>query len=263
MKLFIPASLCLALTSYGVTASADIITDLASATIVEDFQFNDAAGTDYDAAANSINPLRLLSSDSDLSGEQTNGLGQLDLSTKNNTAFGSTLVDADDLSTGRVLGVMELTWDFQSTLDPAENEEIRISIISSGTSSVAAEFEIQREDDDTLTILGNSVGGDDIDAVTLNGGSLIQSATFIAVIDVDLDANTFEVHFSSDDGISFTTLTGGTTDPARNLDKMRLVFNNDLTSDNILIDRAYLAVIPEPTTASLILLSGLAMLRRR
>lgn len=255
-------SLCAALGLAG-PASADIITDLANATIIEDFQFGDDIGTSYNAAINSANPGNLLSTDSDLSGVVTDGAGRLNASVKSNTDFGSTLVDTLDRSTGRVFGVMEVTWDFQSTLDPAENEELRISLISGGTSTVMAEFEIQREDDNTVTILGNSVNGTDIDSATLNGGSVTQIEKFVAVVEADLDADTFQVHYSSDGGSTFTTLGSGTTDPLRNLDKMRIVLNNDLSGDNVLIDRAYLAVIPEPASAALMALGGLAMLRRR
>ncbi len=113
-------------TSAGVS-QADIITDLAAATILEDFQFNDVSGTQYDAAANSANPGNLLSTDTtpaDLAGVTTDGLGNLNASLKNNTNLGTTLVDTADLSVGRVFGVMEATWDFQSVLDPTENEEL-------------------------------------------------------------------------------------------------------------------------------------------
>lgn len=251
------------------SANADIASDLTSAIIIEDFQFEDSAGTSYDAAANSANAGNLLSTDTtpaDLMGVATDGFGNLNASLKNNTNFGTTLVDTADLSTGRVVGVMEATWNFQSVLDPSENEELRLTLISSGTAGVLAEFEIQREDDDTLTILGNTVGGDDIPSVLLNGGSLVQTDKFIGVVDVDLDADTYEVHYSTDGGSSFTTLGSGATDPTRNLDKMRLVFNNDLLNDRVLVDRAYLAVIiPEPTTIALVVLSlmGLAASRRR
>ncbi|CAN0355730.1 unnamed protein product, partial [Ectocarpus sp. 4 AP-2014] len=183
----------------------------------------------------------------------TDGAGTLNASIKSNTSFGSTLVDTADRTTGRVFGVMEATWDFGSTLDPAENEELRITLISSGTSGVLAEWEIQREDDDTLTILGNTVNGDDLPAVLLNGGSLVQTDKFIGVVEADLDADTYQVHFSTNGGASFTTLGSGATDPLRNLDKLRIVMNNDLSGDSVLIDRVYLGVIPEPS--SLVVLS--------
>ena len=254
-----------ALIAVSCPASADIISDLASATIIEDFQFNDAAGTQYDAAANSANPGNLLSTDTtpaDLAGVNTDGLGNLNASLKSNTDFGTTLVDTADRSTGRVFGVMEVTWDFQSTLDPAENEELRITLISSGSSGVLAEFEIQREDDDTLTILGNTTSGTgtDIPSVLLNGGSLTQSTKFIGVVEVDLDADTYQVHYSSDGGTSFTTIGPGNTDDTRDLDKMRIVMNNDLSNDRVLIDRAYLAYIPEPTSVMLLSLGLVGLL---
>lgn len=250
------------------SASAGIISDLANATILEEFLFDDASGTAYDAAANNINAGLLLSTDADLAGVTTNGSGALNASLKSNTAFGSTLVDtAADNSTARIFGVMEVTWDFTSTLDPTENEELRISIIDAGSSFVTAEFEIQREDDDTLTILGNGVGtgSGDIAPVVLNGGSLTQSTKFIAVVDADLSADTFQIHFSSDAGASFTTLTGGVLNADRGLNKMRMVLNNDLSSDNVLVDRIYLAVIPEPASFGLLAMGvvGLAVSRRR
>jgi len=257
------------LTALGMmsSASAAIIDDLAAATIIEEFLFNDASGTSYDAAANNINAGVLLSTDSDLAGVTTNG-SALDASLKANDDFGSTIADtAGKALTGRYLGVMEVTWDFQSTLDPAQNEELRISLLDGGTSTVTAEFEIQREDDDTLTLLGNGVGtgASDIAPVVLNGGSLTQSSTFIAVVDADLTADTFEVHFSSDAGVSFTTLTGGVLNSDRGVDKLRMILNNDLSGDNILIDRIYLAKIPEPATLALFALGliGLAAGRRR
>jgi hypothetical protein len=249
------------------TASAGIKEQLAAATILEDFRFDDPAGTAYDAAANSANPGNLLSNDPDLDGVVTDGAGRLSAFLKNNNEFGTTLVDTADRMSGRVFGVMEMTWNFQSVLDPAENEELRITLISSGTSGVLAEFEIQREDDDTLTILGNAVGTGtvDIDPVVLNGGSLSQLEKFIGVVEADLDNNTFQVHFSNDAGATFTTIGSGVTETGRFLDKMRIVLNNDLFNDRVFIDRAYLATIPEPASVGLVAIGliGAVATRRR
>jgi hypothetical protein len=247
-------------------ARAGIVEDLANATILEDFLFNDAAGISYDAAANSANAGNLLSTDADLAGVVTNGLGALNASVKSNVDLGTTLVDTPiNVTSGRVLGVMEMTWDFQSPLDTAENEELRISLIHTGTSTVTAEWEIQREDDDTLTIIGTAVNGTGIAAQTLNGGSLTQSTKFVAVVDADLDSDTYLVHFSNNGGASFTTIGPGTIDPVRIVDKMRMVLNNDLSGDNVLVDRIYLATIPEPASCGLAGLAAVSLLawRRR
>jgi len=252
-------------TFVAAPASAGIIQDLANATIVEEFLFNDAAATDLPSAANNVTS-HPWDSDADTAGVTTNGLGQLNASLKNNDAFGTNYVDNDTLTPtdGRVLGVMELTWDFQSDLDPTENEEIRISLIQFDPRSafVVAEWEIQREDDDTLTILGNGVGtgATDLGPSVLNGGSLTQSTTFISVIDVDMTNDEYFVHYSSDGGASFTTLGAGSLDPDRNtVDSLRMTLNNDLSGDGVLIDRVYLATVPEPGSA-LMLAAAAALL---
>lgn len=253
------------------TAFAGIISDLANATLLEEFAFDDTAGTSIDAAENSVNPGNLLSIDEDLMDMLTNGstAGELDTSTKTNVEFGRGIVDSlFKAKVGRYLAVMELTWHFDAgSLDTAENEEIRLTILDSGTSFVTAEFEIQREDDNTVTILGNGVGSgsSDISAVVLNGGSLSQSSKFIAVVDANLTDDTFAVHFSSDAGTSFTTLTGGVLSPSRGVDSLRMVLNNDLSEDAILIDRIYLAhaLIPEPSSMTSLLLGIALLLKRR
>jgi len=255
------------------SASAGISSDLANATILEEFLFDDANGTLFTAAANNVTS-HLWDEDADTLDVATNGSGQLNASLKNNLQFGTNYVDNDLISAApglRVLGVMELTWDFQSALDATENEELRISLMQNDPRStfVVAEWEISREDDDTLIIFGNGVGTGSSNTATalLNGGSLTQSAKFIAVVDANMHTSTYEIHYSNDAGANFTTLGGGLLDPTRNtVEGFRMVLNNNLNIDNVLIDRAYLAtVIPEPTSLVLTALAviGLAARRRR
>jgi hypothetical protein len=226
-----------------------VVTQPARAGILEEFLFNDAGGTLLEEAENNINPSHLFDADGDTIAVATNGLGQLNASLKANPDFGSNYVDlhpgvTTPLTTGRYYGVMELTWDFQSVLDPAENEEIRFSFINADPRStfVTVEWEIQREDDNTLTIFGNAIGtgSSDTGVTVLNGGSLTQNDKFVAVIDADLDNDVYEILFSNNAGSSFQSAGTGTLDPARGIESLRLVLNNDLSNDNVLIDRFYL-----------------------
>ena len=247
----------------------------ASANILEDFQFNDAAGTEIQNTNNDAGTGHMWDSDADLSTSATNGAGQYDLSAKNNNDFGSVYVDADDIAGGQIYGVMELTWDFETaTLDPAENEEIRLSLIQFDPRStfVTGEFEIQREDNGEVTIFGNAVGTGAVDTATATL-TPTQSNTFIAVIAANLDTDDMAVHYSDDGGGSFNTLGGGVLDPSRGFGSLRAVFNNDLSQDSVLIDRIYLTDmnpfpgqipdIPEPGTAMLLAVGAVAALQRR
>lgn len=252
----------------GVSTSLSV-----RAAILEDVPFNDISGTEIEDAAN-VATGHQFDADTDLAGVVTNGAGQLNASLKSNTEFGSTYIDIDDVSTGRLWGVMELTWDFDpNSLDTAENEEIRISLIQFDPRStfVTSEFEIQREDDNTVTIFGNAVGTGSVDPGSATV-PMTQAQTFIAIIAVDLDADVTEVYYSTDAGTSFNILGGGVLDPARGVASMRLVLNNDLSQDSVLIDRIYLAdenpypnlipTLPEPTSAALLGLGGLALCRK-
>lgn len=247
---------------------------LTHATIVEDINFNDVAGTSIETAANAASAHQF-DVDGDLLGVTTNGSGQLNASLKSNTAFGSTYIDVDpDISTGRLWGVMELTWDFDAgSLDTAENEEIRLSLIQFDPRStfVTGEFEIQREDDNTVSFTGNAVGTGSVDTASTTL-SMTQAQTFIAIVAVDLDVDVMELYYSDDNGASFTTLGGGILDPSRGVASLRMVLNNDLSQDSVLIDRVYLttenpypsliATIPEPASAALMGLGALALCRK-
>lgn len=223
-----------------------LATPRAEAVFFEEFLFDDTAGTAITAVANNINATNFFTEDADTLDVATNGLGQLDASLKANTDFGTNYLDVDPgLTTGTIYGVMELTWDFQSTLDTAENEEIRISLINSDPTStqITGEFRIVRTDADEIVINGQAggTGSSDLPDTLLNGGSLTQSDKFIAVVAADLDNSTYEILYSSDAGSTFLSAGVGNSAPGRIVESMRMTLNNDLSNDNILIDRVYLA----------------------
>lgn len=234
------------LATLAVAALLALTASPVQAVIFEEFLFDDPAGTLYTEVANNINPGTLWDEDTDTIDVTTNGLGQLDGSLKANTGFGTNYIDIDPAyTTGTIYGVMELTWDFQSVLDTSENEEVRISFTNNdprGT-EITAEWRITRTDDDELVMNGVSVGtgsSGTLSGVTLNGGSLTQTNKFIGVLQANLDTDAYEVLFSNDGGSSFQSAGTGVMSPDRVIEAVRLTLNNDLSGDNVLIDRFYL-----------------------
>ena len=238
-------------TSAGLTALVAFVLALsalgqeAEAVIFEEFLFDDTAGTLITAVANNANPGNLFDEDADSIDVATNGLGQLDASLKANTGFGTNYVDVEPgLTTGTIYGVMELTWDFQSALDTAENEEIRISLTNNNPrgTQITGEFRIVRNDSDQIIINGmaGGTGSSDLPDTLLNGGSLTQTDKFIAIVAANLDASTYEILYSNDGGSSLLSAGVGNIAPGRVVEAMRMTLNNDLSNDNVLIDRVYL-----------------------
>jgi len=254
-------------------AAAGISQDLANAIIIEEFLFDDPNGTQIPAAANNAGTGHLFDTDTGSFGDAnadvvTNGSGQLVVSLKNNTEFGTNYVDNDNIANGRLLAVMELTWDFQSTFVSTADEEIRLNLINNdprGT-QVTAQVEIQRTGTSAININGvastAALGASNIADFALN---ITQTAKFIAVLDADLTNDVYSIHFSDNAGSTFTTTGSGTLAPLRIANALRFVLNEDFVGDNVLIDRVYLARIPEPSSIVFAVLGivGLAAGRRR
>ena len=245
------------LSSVSAIAIALAIALPSQAVIFEEFLFDDPAGTTIENAANNANPGNFMDIDDGTGGNAnsavvTNGLGQLNASLKNNDFFGTNYVDNAAISTGKVFGVMELTWDFQSTLNTAENEQIRISLINQDprNTEITAEMRIERDDNDNIVVNGQTggTGATDLPNVTINGGSLTQSQKFIGVVAADLDADTYEILYSSDAGATFLSAGTGLMDPNRIVESMRMTLNNDFVNDNVLIDRIYLTDVSPITS---------------
>lgn len=265
-----------ALLPLGLMLAALLSQPAARGAVLEEFLFDDVAGTAIEAAANSAGTGHLFDVDTDLTGVTTNGLGQLNASLKSNVEFGTTYVDTDDFATGSYYGLIEFSYAFDAgSLDTAENEEIRISLIQFDPRStfVTSEFEIERQDDNTVVLFGNTVGTGSVDTSV---ATLPLSGSLIAIVAANLDTDATQVHYSLNGGASFTTLTTGLMDPDRGIGSLRLTLNNDLSQDSILIDRIALfdsnpypglfqdiENVPEPSAALLALVLAFTGIRYR
>lgn len=248
-----------------VSAPADAtpLDDFNAATLVTDFQFDDAAGTPIEGTLNSADPTAPFDGDADFAGAATNGMGQFSAVGKDNTDFGSTYSDLAAIDSGRVLALFDVSWEFdESIYDESQDEEFRLSLIRFDPRStfVTAETFFTRTSATEVELVGNAVGTDSADTPSVSFGS---SGSLLTILDVDLDASTFELFYSTDDGASFLSTGAGELDPSRGIESVRLVINEDFSNDSLLIERFAVATIPEPTCCMMLLAGGLMLAGRR
>ncbi len=259
-KMMIPVGLTALLTNAAV---GTVLTDFNSGSVVADFLFDDVNGTSIESTVNSANGSLTWDTDLDMGGATTNGSGQFDGSGKANTEFASVYVDVATITTGRVIALFEVSWDFNQTIyNPAEDEEFRLSLITFDPRStfVTTEIYFQRTSAEQVTLFGNAVGTGASDTPNVVFGA---SGSLLTLFDVDLDADTAELFYSSDSGASFTSAGSAALDPGRGVDSLRLVLNEDFGDDTLLIERVALSVVPEPSALMLVLTGLLPLLNRR
>lgn len=246
-------------------AQATILDDFNSGTIVTDFLFDDVAGTQIPDALNSAAGGGNFDVDTDNDDVVTDGLGNLDASGKANTAFGTNYVDIDGLNDGRVIALYDVSWAFdEAVYDAAQDEEFRLTLISFDPRStfVTGEIFFTRTSATEVELYGNAVGTGSSDTPTEVLGS---SGSMLTMLDVDLTNDTLELFYSTDGGTSFTSVGTGVLDPARGVESVRLVLNEDFTNDRLLIDRFAVSYVPEPAAVVLLGLgfTGLTVVLRR
>lgn len=253
----------LSLALMAAPASASILDDFNSATLITDFEFDDALGTAIESTANTADPAAPFDSDADFSAAATNGSGQFDGSGKDNTSFGSVYSDIAGLSSGRVLALFDVTWGFdEQVFDPGQDEEFRLSLIRDDPRAtfVTGETFFVRTSATDVELRGNAVGTGSVDTPIVTLGS---SGSLLTILEVDLDADTIELWYSDDGGASFLSTGAGTIDPSRGVESVRLVLNEDFSDDTLLIERFAVAVIPEPTSLAVLSLGCLVAACRR
>jgi len=248
----------LAVAGFATASHADILDDFNSGTILADFLFDDTAGTDIPSVVNSSPLSGMFDVDDDNADVVTDGTGYLDASGKANTEFGTSYVDLPTINAaapGRVIGLFEVTWAFdENVYDPSQDEEFRLSLITFVPRStfVTGETFFVRTSATEVTMYGNAVGTGASDTSDIILGS---SGSLLTLIDIDLGADTLELFYSADGGLTFLSAGVGALDPSRGIESLRLVLNEDYTDDTLLIDRVAVSLVPEPASA---LLAGLA-----
>lgn len=243
-------------------AHASVLDDFNNGDIVLDFQFDDLVNTTIPSTSNTGSAGGSFDNDTDNAGVVTNGSGQLDASGKNNTSFGTNYVDIDTITGGRVIGLFEVSWSFdESVYVPDQDEEFRLSLIRDDPRSnfVTAETYFRRDSATEVTLFGNAVGTGAADTPGVTFGS---SGSLLTLIDLDLDADVFELLYSADGGTSFTSVGSGTLDPTRGVSSVRLVINENFSGDTLLIERVAVS-IPEPSTVGLLAAGLIACAVRR
>ncbi|TWT47389.1 hypothetical protein [Botrimarina hoheduenensis] len=244
-------------------ALATPLTEFNAGLLLTDFRFDDALGTPIESTLNSASPAAPFDTDADFASAATNGTGQFDGSGKNNTEFGSVYSDLPTISSGVVYGLFEVSWAFdEQVYDTAQDEEFRLSLIANDPRStfVTGEIFFTRTSATTVELVGNAVGTGSTDTSVITLGS---SGSLLTILKADLDADTLELFYSADGGTTFLAATVGALDPARGVESVRFVLNEDFSNDSLLVERFALSVVPEPAGVALLLAALLMPQGRR
>lgn len=246
------------------------LSDFNAGEIIIDYLFNDPSGTNIPTATNSGTLGGSFDTDADNAAVVTNGAGQLDASGKNNTSFGSNYVDTPTYNSGRAIALFQFSYAFNEAIyDPSQDEELRLSIITTDPRStfVTAEIYLQRDSATTTRLFGNQVGTGATDTPFVALGS---SASLLVLMDLDFDTRDAALSYSINDGVSFIPVGTGqignhpTESGPRALDSVRLIINEDYSDDTMLIDRLAVSIVPEPNALILLVASlPLLLLHRR
>jgi hypothetical protein len=254
-----------------------LICTSARATILEDFQFNDADGTALDMAANSANAGNNWIHDTDHVGTIQVQSGSLNI-VKNDTNFVTEGLGFDDVSSGVLWMVAEFKdWAVLGNAPDGNNvEEIRFGfmgtedLIPPPSSTVLAEMMISRNfTAGEFQISGTALGtaGTNIAPAKIN---FVQDDPFMMAMKVDQDNDTYTIYYK-DGSNPLAVLGTGNLEPTRDAIVVRFTINNfwgDEAGEFANLDRFYITDmrpegIPEPATCVLGLIAGLALYGRR
>ena len=245
--------------------SALAVCSSARAGIIEDFQFNDANGTQLGGAVNSANPgnnwlIHANNNDQSFVVDGSYRIGKHSV-----TGQAANALEIANITSGKAYLVVEIAgWSYTS-MASAPSERVRFAFMdndpaSTGGSIVTAEMNIDRLGD-ALTLRGEALGAGGTALLgTQYALPLVQTSPLTLVLELDKDLNQFTV-FYKDGSNPFGTLGTGnlgerSAGVIREGRSLRFAFTGTFgdTGEFFDVDRIYLAdfnPIPEPGTTLL------------
>ena len=257
---------------------AALTTDNSIAAIIQDFQFSESGA--ITGAVNSASPGNNFLAQSTSAEYSMNGAGAFHIVKGTPTGQVGNTFDIANVTSGKVWLVAEISgWLFTET-PSSTSERVRFGFLdndppAAGSSTIAAQMQIDRLPNNNLTITGDAGGTNATPTIT--GGpdlSRTRNTPLTLVLGIDADADTYTISYK--DGASpFTTLgTGnlgersmGTLREARSV---RFAFTGQFndTDEFFDVDRIYVTdtnPIPEPAAVLLLCVAatlGLVLRRR-
>lgn len=242
----------------------------ASAAILEDFTFNDSAGTTLDLAANVARPGNNWFVDPDVTDTATNGIGSLRIRNAT-TALESNYLDIVNITTGKAWLVVEMAgWSFNTdtlnpaNFDPTNLEQVRFGFLNNDNnppsgSTLTGQFQIERNSGGGVQLIGNTAGAGSTNIAGSYALTNNRSTPFTVALEVDVTdtIETYTVYYK-DGAATFAPLGTGTNVAGRNANSIRFAISDSFAGDGEFFDinRVYLTDVSPlgavaPTTLSL------------
>ena len=225
-----------------------------SATVLQDWQFNDPAGTTLANVSNSVSGGKIFNNDH--SGAATDGSGNYVFSSATNQSGSSITFDAV------TSGSLFLRVDFSSWDSLVANDQA-LFYLQNGADNIRLVFSRTAANGLRLQIWGTSGDTDNLNNIITLADT---SATGLsAILEVNKTLNQWQVHY--DAGSGWTNTAWYNVDANLEINELRFVKSGDfsgldtsLAIDRIMLATSFADVIPEPATIGLFALSGTGLL---
>lgn len=249
---------------------ATLTTSVASATVLFQWDFNDNASTALTATSQSVSPNTSFATT--ITGVTTDGSGNLNVNNaagSNNSFLGSSgVATALNFTTGTyALDVKISSWQFTTNLAGSlggTGAGLYIGFLDDNASTVTTDLNITSNGSNMLV----QSRAQTVNSNTSASNFALSGSNLLIRLLVDADANTSSLLYSTNNGVSFTSITSAVSYGAReaNYFRFRSSANWSGATDGLLIDSITITSIPEPSSAAMLaggLVLGMVAMRRR